>query len=752
MLNILEYIKRWSVYLAILLTPLFFLLCSSELLEWNKQYLLYFLIMAGLLSWLARMMVEKRLEFYRTPLDLPILGLWLVVLISSLASAARTQSMLGALGNVSFGFVPVTFYVIFYFLATNTLYDITKIRKAINFLAYSGIATIAFFWLGILGFWRFVKINFVFINTVSALSTIFGVFVILVMCWGLYNLLLRKNGLGFSIFTGVVAILSFVTLMTIGFKLVWVMAALALFVLLVFAMTHIEEMRSVWISVSFGLFVAALIFILLGLPQFITVNLPLEVSLSAGASWGIAADTLGSSIKNFVFGSGPATFAYDFAKFRPENLNLTFVWNVRFAEAMSVFLTLLATTGFLGAISYILIILLGMGTIFYIWMQPRWARKLPDSATTTDVQEKILFYIIATLWIVVALSQFFTGFSTVMLVSFFLLSALLMTLSREIAVPGKSKPYLLHLRASSQYSLAASFVFILVFAAVIVLGIYLGRFYAADIAYTRSINYLNAGDFDKSLEQSAKAVTLNPYRSDYHLNIARAYLLSAAAEYRKPSADTNAIATLVSSAVNAARYATGLAPQDVATWESLATMYENARVLSQDAVSWAVKALDQSIELEKTNPTHFVRRGNLRLLLGLKKEAKEDFGEALRLKPNYVDAFVALSGYEESEKNIDGSIAQMANAFQLSQNDPVLMFYLGRLLFNRGTGNDLAIAEQLFTNAVQANPNYSDALFALAILYEKQGKTANALRLYRRVLQLNPGNKDIQDKIKQLGG
>jgi tetratricopeptide (TPR) repeat protein len=752
MLNALEQIKRWSVYLTIFLVPLFFLPWSFEALEWNKQYLLYFLIMVGLLSWLAKMMIEKRIEFHRTPLDLPVIGFWFIVLISSLASATRTQSMLGALNNISFGFVPLTFYTLFYFLATNTLYDTAKIKRAINFLAYSGLVAILFFFLNVFGFWRLIKVNFAFSNTISSLSTVFGVYLILVMCRGLYGLLLKKNGAGESVFSGIIALLSLAALVMVGFKLVWVMTAIALFVLLVFAMTHIEEMRSVWISAVFGIFVVSLIFILIGVPSFAVAQLPLEVSLSAGSSWNIATDTLGSGIKNFVFGSGPATFMYDFAKFRPENLNLTFVWNIRFAEAMGAFLTLLSTVGFLGIVSYVLLILLGLGTVFYIWMQPRWAKKIPEVAGPTDIQEKTLFYIIATLWIVTVCANFLLNYSTVIWVYFFLLSALLMTLSREIAVPGRSKPIVVHLKTSQQYALAASFVFILIFASVVVLGIYLGRFYAADIAYAQSIKSLNAGNFDKSLEKSARAVTLNPYRSDYHLNISRAYLMRAAAELGKSNADQNVIANLVSSAVNAGRYATNLAPNDVTTWESLATMYDNARVLAPDAVSWAIKALDEAIKLEKSNPVHFLRRGNLQLALKQNKEARDDYNEALRLKPNYIDGFAALAMLEEVEGNADAAVAQMANAFRLAPQDPTIMFHLGRMLFNRNQGNDLAIAEQLFAAAVQANPNYSDALFSLAVLYERQGKASEALKLYRRVLQLNPGSTDLQAKVRAMSG
>ncbi len=48
-------IIKWSIYLSVFLTPLFFLSFSYEAFEFNKQYLLFFLVLAGLLAWLAKM-------------------------------------------------------------------------------------------------------------------------------------------------------------------------------------------------------------------------------------------------------------------------------------------------------------------------------------------------------------------------------------------------------------------------------------------------------------------------------------------------------------------------------------------------------------------------------------------------------------------------------------------------------------------------------------------------------------------------
>ena len=51
---------------------------------------------------------------------------------------------------------------------------------------------------------------------------------------------------------------------------------------------------------------------------------------------------------------------------------------------------------------------------------------------------------------------------------------------------------------------------------------------------------------------------------------------------------------------------------------------------------------------------------------------------------------------------------------------------------------------------VAAEPKYSNALYSLGLLYEMRGEKSKALLYYRRVLELNPDNKEIKTKIANL--
>jgi tetratricopeptide (TPR) repeat protein len=756
--KLLDRIVKLCIYGVVVLTPIFFLPFTYEFLEFNKQYLLGALVLIGVLSWMGKAIVEKEIHFYRTPLDIPLAIFWFITCVSGILSSDRGLSFVGNLDNLTIGVMPITFYVLFYFLVTNTL-KIEDLKKVVIMVLSSGIAAAAFFMLKSAGVIAKLGLDWQFGNTVANLNTPFGIFAVVCLVLSLNALFIRKRHIKDDIFWLICFGIFLITLVLFGFKLVWICAAAALFLLLVLGMSHLEEIRTSWITVSFSILVIALIFILLGVPQFLTVQLPLEVSLSQGVSWKIATETLGSTLKQFIIGSGPATFVYDFAQFRPESLNLTFAWNVRFMSPASTFIDMLTTLGFLGTVSYVLVLLLSLGTVVFVSMRKAFKKdgvmahaiKHVSGGEGSVFAASPLFFGVTVAWLALLAASFFLVFSTALWVLFFLFMASIMIVSRTL-LKVHEKPIEISLKTSPQYSLASSFVFILVFSGVIVLGVYLGRFYIANVYYANSIIAANAGNIGLMEERAAKATQYHDSWSPYHLNLARAYLLDAGIETRKASPDATKVSSLVASAVNQAKYATDLAPKNVVSWETLTTMYENARAIAPAANDWGIAALDQAVALESSNPVHFLRRGNLKFSMENYDDAKKDYEEAVRLKANYVDAFVRLSATEEARKDLNTAILRMSDAFRFAPNNPEVLFHLGRLLYNRANGNDLDLAEQAFRGAVELNPNYSNALYSLGILLERRGKTSEALEYYNKVLRLNPDNADIRTKINALTG
>jgi hypothetical protein len=80
---------------------------------------------------------------------------------------------------------------------------------------------------------------------------------------------------------------------------------------------------------------------------------PREATLDQTTSWQVSLDALRAKP---LLGSGLGTFFYDFSRFRKPDFNQNSLWQVRFDRPVSHLAELLATTGFLGIFSYLLLV------------------------------------------------------------------------------------------------------------------------------------------------------------------------------------------------------------------------------------------------------------------------------------------------------------------------------------------------------------------------------------------------------------
>src|SRR3989338_1538656 len=121
-MTILDRVIKYSIYLLTFLTPLFFLPFSFEAFEYNKQYLLFFLVSLAFFCWLAKMVVcDKEIRFKRSPLDVFVLAFLGVAILSAIFSVDKTSSLYGFYGRFSNGLMGLLSLGVFYFLITNNV-------------------------------------------------------------------------------------------------------------------------------------------------------------------------------------------------------------------------------------------------------------------------------------------------------------------------------------------------------------------------------------------------------------------------------------------------------------------------------------------------------------------------------------------------------------------------------------------------------------------------------------------------------
>jgi protein O-GlcNAc transferase len=169
-----------------------------------------------------------------------------------------------------------------------------------------------------------------------------------------------------------------------------------------------------------------------------------------------------------------------------------------------------------------------------------------------------------------------------------------------------------------------------------------------------------------------------------------------------------------------------------------------------DANQWAIQTLNRALELEPTNPVFQWQMGNAQAFAGNVEEAEERYKQAIRLKPDYIVAYVSLSALLESQERYDQAIAVYQPIFRQIEQNPEALFTLGRLFFNRNTEGDLERAETVLTQSIELNENYANARYILGLVYERMGNTAAALEQFDYIARLNPDNAEVQAKISAL--
>lgn len=733
----LSAVPKWSLYALAVLLPIFFLPFTADALELPKQYLMYLLIGIGFVAWLLRGFLGRKIEIKRTPADLALVALWVLVLISSIFSKDRTVSFFGSYDQLTFGFVPLTFYLLAYFLIVQSVVSRAQIARLARLLSFGIAISAIYFWLktaGVIPAYGFLPQW----NLTALTNGRFGMLLAVPLATGFSGLLTataRKE----RIFWGAVAAIAFVTMLAIGHTAVLILGAIALGLIALFGVSDRAHEKPAVVSVMLAvLLIFALFAIFKGLRILTPTALPAEITLASLTSWKIAWNALMENIGRALIGSGPATFAYDFSAFRPESFNLNLLWSLRFSAPFSEAAGLVAILGIIGVLPFVFLALI-VGAVV-----------IRRAGSAKGAQSDDSYRHWAAIWGVLLAALFVASFGTVFWFAFFALLACA-TVSHALAARGEMRVWKKSF-ADSPHAITASFGMLALLVAFLVLGVYLGRFYAAETVFAKGLRQGARQDFSAAISHVARAADLNSQSPRYYLALTQLQFQAALAESRGEAPDADKVGSYVVGAVQNARRATELAPNSAAAWERLGTMYAQVSGLAPEARLWAADAFSRAITLEPSNPVFYLWRGQLSLAQDKKEDAERDFKRAIELKPNYLEAYIVHAAFKEQGGDRDGAVEVLEQALAYGSGNMEFLLQLARAYVNRDGADDQTKAERILNALIARNPDYANARFILGTLYEKQGKAADALREFRKVEELNPDNADVKAKIKGVGG
>lgn len=767
--NICNWVIKICLYLLVFLMPIFFLPYTFEVLEFNRQNLLVLLTLIALIAWLGKIIATGRFEFRKNILNVPIFVFLVIYAFASYFSMSRYQSFIGSWSQEGFSFITVLSFVLLYFIIVNNLDSVKRLKNLLT----AGL--ISSFLVGIHGlfqmFGKFILpvglTKSKFFNLIGTFNVfaIFCGFVLTLVIAYLISLYAGKDGeykkskanLVLSLFLWLLGILMLLIIILIDFWAVWFGLIISMVLILVFAISRSSKLNTKWLMLPMIILVAAVLFQFINLP--INLGLPAEVMPNYRSSWQI---TKGALQEKPLLGSGPGTFIIDYAKYKPQSINDTAFWNIRFDRAMSEAMTFLATTGLLGTVAWLLLV----GVFIYLVIS-RFFKSKSDSDWLLGVG---LF----SAWALLFVAKFlYSSNITLSFFFWFVLALLTLWALKETEVKKTS------LETSPKAALVLSFVFILVITVSASTLYLIGQRYAAEVYFKKGLqlNQEKPENFGEINNYLTKAVLLNKYQDSYYRSLANVYLSQIDRELQKLSESeenreqiSRNIQVLIDAAINAGKRAAELNEKNVVNWSTLASVYQNITPLIRGADEWAVSSYQKAIELEPANPVLYTELAKLYITKydfarqaaqaeeadteALQNEAEESLQKAsenlykaLEVKRNYSPAHFQLAMVHARKGDISNAISELEINRTANPRDVGVAFQLGLLYYQDGQ-KEKAIAE--LKRAINLAPNYSNARWYLASIYEEQGETEKAIEQIEKVVELNPDNELVQKKLEDL--
>jgi len=413
--SICDRIIEYSIYLLIFAIPLFFLPMTRGILEFNKQAVLLFLTMIALVAWLGKVLYKGKLEFSKSFLSIPIAIFLIIYSLATIFSQYRYGSLVGMQGQEGLSLLSMISFVLVYFIIVNNFRKKQILNSVRLILISTGFAAI-FGVLQMFGKFIFPWLetqagSFNSIGTLNALGIFLALSLSLVAC-----LLIARGKSILKIFLVILGAFILFTLLLVNYWGIWIGLMVSMGLILAFAITQIKKLDFRRLVFPMIILILVVLFYFSKVSP-ITLNVPAEVMPSIKASWDIDKATLNEKP---LLGSGPGTFAFDYAEFKSPDLNRTDFWNIRFNKAFSQVLTMIATLGILGILSWLFLI----GSYVYIAICKLTSPITSEANQEIGVDTRILSLGLFSSWILLPILGFLYSTNLTLSFFFFVLMAL----------------------------------------------------------------------------------------------------------------------------------------------------------------------------------------------------------------------------------------------------------------------------------------------------------------------------------------
>jgi tetratricopeptide (TPR) repeat protein len=189
---------------------------------------------------------------------------------------------------------------------------------------------------------------------------------------------------------------------------------------------------------------------------------------------------------------------------------------------------------------------------------------------------------------------------------------------------------------------------------------------------------------------------------------------------------------------------------DYQNWLTLAVLYQElAGVGIEGAYEQAQTAYTSARNENPTNPVPVFRLAQLETARGNRGAAISNLDAALVIKPDFAPAHFLRSQLLAQDQRLEDAVASAVAVVQLVPGDPLGWYNLGVILYMGRSFNEAGAA---FVQAVTLQPDYSNALFMLALTFHQVGQPEQAIQAMSRVVELNPTDTTVPAMIENIQG
>ncbi len=670
--NIFDRLSFLSLFLVVVLLPLFFLPFTKIPIETSKGLLLVVGLALCVIFWSIARFLDGKMIFPRSWLLVSGFGIVLAFFLSTIFSKNPQVSWFGTMFDVgSFWFIFSGFILM---LMSSIVFRTPNKAKIVLLGTILSSAFVLVFQSLHLFMPKMLSFGILADKTSNILGSwnalgIFAGFSCLIFLLMIEFFEISKVR---KILLEVMILLSVLLAAAVNFSLVWILLGISSLIIFVYKVSITsqrngdEKERKNFPLISFIVVMVSLLFFISG--QFIGNIIPnrlqivnSEVGPSVGATMSV---TKGVLVKDPIFGTGPNRFGDAWAMYKPVSVNNSPFWDVKFNSGSGLLPTLVSTTGSLGILTWIvflaLFLIIGAKSVFF------------NIKNGTNL-EMISFFVLS---IYLFISSLFYSTGVVM----FFLALAFAGVFVGLSAYGREKEIsmsFLNDHRKSFFSILALIV-VIIFSATMLFK-YVESF--ASVFYFQKA--LTATAVPEALTSASKALKIHVndlyLRTYTQIHLVKLNSILSKGETLS-DADKADLQASFEQAVNGAQLATEYNPSNYNNFQLLGSVYQTAALLGvEGAYSKVVEAYKAASILNPNNPGLKFSIASALFADGKIKEAKDYANIALTLKPDYIDTLIVLSRIAKSEGDNAEALSYAQRALAISPANAELVKYVASL-------------------------------------------------------------------------